>query len=240
MSTLFLLIGMTGVALAFIARRFDYAERQAYVARAVLTGVNRPGTSDNELSYSYEFDANGEWVKNAKPRWPNFLLDLVGKDFFYSIESLELIGSDFDEEVLQQMGSLTELKTVCLAACTITSDELKCLQDLRSLEYLDLTMHKIEPGGLKHIAKMTGLEHLNLGYPETGGGVTDADLHALSELQQLEYLNLMFNSVTDAGIEPIARLKNLKTVVLHKTQVTQEGAAELRRLLPNCTVHYKE
>ena len=58
---------------------------------------------------------------------------------------------------------------------------------------------------------------------------TDNSLRALSDLDNLQTLNLTFNKVTDAGLVHIQGLTNLKTLILPK-QITDAGLVHLKGL----------
>jgi internalin A len=68
--------------------------------------------------------------------------------------------------------------------------------------------------------------------------VTDAGLVPLSKMTNLTVLALGLTRVTDAGLAHLSSLKNLTGLGLGNTGVTIVGAAELRKHMPNTTIHY--
>src|SRR5438094_582209 len=71
--------------------------------------------------------------------------------------------------------------------------------------------------GLKQLAGLQHLEHLNLGH---NGKVTDTGLKELAGLRQLKTLNLQYIRVTDAGLKHLAGLGQLQGLKLENARVT--------------------
>ena len=67
--------------------------------------------------------------------------------------------------------------------------------------------------------------------------ITDAGLKDVAKLQQLTNLNLAYTKITDAGLKDVAKLQQLEVLFLGNTQVTNAGVAELKKALPNCSIH---
>ena len=88
----------------------------------------------------------------------------------------------------------------------------------------------ITDGGMKAVATMTTLRHLDVCCP----GVTDEGVRALVRLKGLEVLWLSNCNITDESIASLSRLKSLRELALGKTGVTQSGRQRLRELLPEC------
>jgi hypothetical protein len=67
--------------------------------------------------------------------------------------------------------------------------------------------------------------------------VTDEGLKHLAGLKALTHLNLFGTNVTDAGLEHLAELKALTVLNLARTKVTDKGVKELEKALPKCTIY---
>ena len=63
-----------------------------------------------------------------------------------------------------------------------------------------------------------------------GSKVTDADLSALMDLKELQWLNLEDTQVTDAGLKHLTNLTGLKALYLQRMQVTDAGLEHLKNL----------
>jgi hypothetical protein len=80
---------------------------------------------------------------------------------------------------------------------------------------LDLDGSKlVTDQGMRHLARMTGLRHLNL----SGCPVTDAGLAVLRQLPALETVSLAWTGVTDAGAAHLASCEQLRSVDLSGTR----------------------
>lgn len=71
-----------------------------------------------------------------------------------------------------------------------------------------------------------------------GTRITDADLADLSELSDVDVLDLSDTRVSDSGLRHLKTLTRLVLLVLDGTQVTPAGVDELRGALPGIAVLY--
>ena len=102
----------------------------------------------------------------------------------------------------------------------MTDDVLERLSHLPHLTELRLGGSKqLTDAGARHLARLTGLRHLDLG----GTRITDRGLAALGDLPALETLSLAWTGVTDAGVSHLARCERLVRVDLAMTR-TGDGA----------------
>ena len=108
--------------------------------------------------------------------------------------------------------------------------------DLTKVTSLVLDSTKITDEGLKDVAKLQGLEMLNLDSCEQ---VTDEGLKEVAKLQLLEMLNLSGTEITDAGLKEFVKFQNLKVLYLESTKTTDAGVAELRKALPKCEIDHR-
>jgi hypothetical protein len=73
-----------------------------------------------------------------------------------------------------------------------------------------------------------------------GTRMTDADLADLSELTDVDVLDLSDTRVSDAGLRHLQRLTRLVLLMLDGTEVTPKGVEELRGALPGVTVLFTQ
>jgi hypothetical protein len=86
---------------------------------------------------------------------------------------------------------------------------------------------EITDAGVRHLARMPALQHLNL----SGTGVTDAGLRVLRHLPELRTLSLAWSRVTKAGIRVLAHCDELEHVNLGVSP--EIGDAAVRALAGN-------
>jgi hypothetical protein len=97
------------------------------------------------------------------------------------------------------------------------------LEDLSSIHHVQVAKlggsRGVTDVGMRHLAKLTGLRHLEL----SGTSITDCGLETLSHLPDLETVSLAWTKVTDAGAARLAGCARLVGVDLQGT-VTGDGA----------------
>jgi Uma2 family endonuclease len=111
---------------------------------------------------------------------------------------------------------------------SITDAGLKELALLKSLQHLNLFKTRVTDAGLKELAGLKGLQTLIIGRTQ----ITDAGLKELAGLAGLRLLDLTGTEVTDAGLKELAGLKGLKLSQLRDAKVTDAGVAELEKATP--------
>ena len=132
---------------------------------------------------------------------------------FPKLVSLTLIGCEFQEEALAKMASLP------------------------SLRHFTAVGSLIPVTGLSHIARMAGLQILDLFGSALGGRPTGKDratspaFGLLAPLTGLRYLSLNDACVQDYDLGAIATLTNLQVVDLSSNPVTNVGIEQLLPLL---------
>jgi Leucine Rich repeat len=126
---------------------------------------------------------NGRFDPQGKPGVPEWLLQRLGPDFFYSVKYAGVfteLGSRADDNLMTRLGQLRELEALYVDGNDVT----------------DL--------GLAHLKSLTTLRSLYL----QGTGVTDTGLKHLKTMKSLEALNLENTRVTTAGVEQLKRELN--------------------------------
>ncbi|HVF33260.1 MAG TPA: DnaJ domain-containing protein [Acidimicrobiales bacterium] len=124
------------------------------------------------------------------------------------------------------------------ASGTVVDDaELRNLQAMRSLRYLDLADTRVTDAGLVHLLGCTDLEVVSL----WDTAVTDDGLALLGRLPNLCQLGLGNTAVTDAGLRHLSGLRRLRLVQLTGTAVAGPGLRHLHGLpeLASVTLPWK-
>ncbi len=107
--------------------------------------------------------------------------------------------------------------------------DFRALESLKEgdIQGIAVPFGKVEPGGLKTIARFGSLRYLGLsGF----NGVGDECLAVIGKLSSLQVLFLPETKVTDKGIRLLAGLKDLEVLGLYGTGVTDRGVAEIAKL----------
>jgi hypothetical protein len=71
-----------------------------------------------------------------------------------------------------------------------------------------------------------------------GDTITDSGLASLTNLKDLEELELQHCAITDRGLEHLFALAKLRTIYLGKTSTTDEGWKTLKMAIPDLKVDH--
>jgi len=149
------------------------------------------------------------------------------------LEHINLAFTHVTDVGMVNLVNLTRLKSLILVGTDITDRGLIQLARLHRLESLDLGRTGVSDAGLIHLRGLTRLKSLNLDKAR----VTDAGLDDLSVLVALERLDLERTQVTDSALARFKEWPKLTELNLSRTRTTYKGVAELRKLLPKCSIH---
>jgi Leucine-rich repeat (LRR) protein len=177
----------------------------------------------------------------------------LNPDDLYMLSHIPLVWNrnhPLPDKCMQHIAHLTGLKTLWLAKLTATTEGMKHITKLQSLEMLvppkGLTNrglsyvaqleslkglyfgeNRVNNAGLKrYLPKLTKLEKLSL----WGGKINDAGLVCLADLPRLFYLSLNSGNFTDAGLFHLKNISTLKALDLNHLPITDEGLRHLSGL----------
>jgi Leucine-rich repeat (LRR) protein len=218
-----------------------------YIAKAkrqaeTVAAIRRIG---GEVNYDWEY-RNGESLgTNAKPLWPDWLIDTIGPDYlsnvtavFASPELGMLEGEshaqgwmELDDALASRIGELLHVEWLFLSGNSrFTDAHLARFSGLDLLRKIDLGGTGVTGPGLAHFRTLTRLENANL----IGLPIRDADLSSLSRLSGLNVLSFSGDQITDAGLAHLGTLKRLETLRILSTSIpspiTSKGLAHLSGL----------
>ncbi|QDU04410.1 Leucine Rich repeats (2 copies) [Gimesia chilikensis] len=111
-------------------------------------------------------------------------------------------------------------------------DQLKQINGKQQVKVLDLQGATLNSQGWEQVARITGLEELQL----VGTRITDEDLKTFRNLKRLLILDLRGTQISDRGVEELAKYPRLQYVDLRGTRVSQKGVRMLRTKRPNIFV----
>ncbi|MDX1925530.1 MAG: hypothetical protein SFV81_03370 [Pirellulaceae bacterium] len=114
------------------------------------------------------------------------------------VQRLDLAGSSIDDEAIEQLAGLKQIRELYLDATEITGSSLARIGKLTTLETLSIASLHVADKDLVGIQGLKSLKRLNLG----GTQVTDASIGILRQLN-LNWLNLNGSKVTSSGVGKI-------------------------------------
>jgi hypothetical protein len=217
------------------------------IAGAIAWRVTRESPEDlverlgGKITRRYFGSEWSEWALRFVPGGPRVLSD------FSTPVSIDLTGTEADDETAKQLAQLDRLQGLYLARTRISDaacEELAALKELRALTLsetnvsdaglyylrkstqlaeLDLRDTHVTGFGLRHLQEMTSLKELSLANTRVCG----RNLEYLAVLPNLRVLDLSGTPISDDDVE---RLRGLRVVTLHlrDTRVTEDGLARLR------------
>lgn len=116
------------------------------------------------------------------------------------------------------------LRSLSLQSTRIGDKGLAFLENLRSLETLDLKRSTFTDASMKSIRKIRGLRRLEL-----GPAFTDAALKSLRDFPKLEHLALTHNA-SESGVEDISKTPTLISLAITSWRPTPPAIAALRKI----------
>ncbi len=165
---LLLLVLVIGCGLGWIVQ----IVRAGQVQRRAVAAIYQAG---GWVVYDTEWDEN-RTTSTWKPRWPRWLVDQVGVDYFGNVVFINLHDRGTDA-VLAHVAKLEHLKQLHRPGLTVTDAGLAHLGRLEDLHLLSLDDTRVTDAGLAHLKGLPRLKWLKL----TRTGVTDA---GVAELQK--------------------------------------------------------
>jgi uncharacterized protein (TIGR02996 family) len=145
------------------------------------------------------------------------------------LSRLYLPSSTLDDRGVAELAPLGDrLRTLYLGhSAAITDAACQALAVFGGLVFLDLRSTKVTGAGLRSIARLHRLEHLDLGFL----GLDDDAVHALAPLANLRSLSLCLSrAITDGAIDTLARLPALERLDLSGAQLTAHAIERLAEL----------
>lgn len=165
---LLLLIFVIGCALGWLAQMI----RTGDVQRRAVAAIYQAG---GWVVYDTEWDRSQN-PSSWKPRWPKWVIDRLGADYFGNVVFINLHDRGNDE-LMEQVAQLRDLKQVHRLGFAVTDEGLSRLGSSTELQLLSLDDTKVTDAGLLHFKGLTGLKWLKL----TRTKVTDAGIAKLRQ-----------------------------------------------------------
>ncbi|WP_010583279.1 leucine-rich repeat domain-containing protein [Schlesneria paludicola] len=174
------------------------------------------------------------------------------------VTSISLTTTDrpLPAELLSEIGTLKELKTLWLLGPQVTDVAVEKLVGMKNLTGLYLGYSQLSDRGIEHLKGLSGLEWIFLIQTQVGDktcdilqglpnlksialndtNVTDAGVKKLKALGDLQYLGLAGTDVSDDGLKYLIEMKALKRLDIGNTLISDEGQAAIRKGMTSCTI----
>ncbi len=105
-----------------------------------------------------------------------------------------------------------------------SSDDLRCLRWLKSVEAVRLEGKRIDTSWLEKIVQLPNLRILQIRQTSLNG----RDMDLLHQLERLEWLEIMYSPIDDEAIDSLASLPLAGKIRLFGTKISEAGVERLR------------
>jgi hypothetical protein len=150
---------------------------------------------------------------------------------------------DADREIAQIV-ELPLLEYLNLDKADLTSkgmEEIAKAQEIDQLRFKaidtlpDDAWQHLADESMKHLARVTTLQHLDLERP---AGLTSAGVSHLRSLPRLRILRLQTPAIDDRAVEHLCAMPSLRFLWLYDTAVTAQGVQQIAKALPKCVIFW--
>jgi hypothetical protein len=187
--------------------------------------------------------------------YPNGLIserpDYLAKFPHGSLQVLEALGLDINDQLLANIGRLSGLQRLDLNETDISDTGLANFKDLKTLRSLSINKTLFKGPGLASLAGLDKMEVLNISGNSLAPGtlkrlapfkrlntlmvthcvLSDADLVDIAKVNTLTFINLSFNhGITDSGLANLKALKNLGSMDIDECHLSAKGICSLKGL----------
>lgn len=161
-------------------------------------------------------------------------LTLNGLENWQSLRALNLVDLGLTDKIILTLPRLDKLKSLSLQLARISDHGLTVLQRFPHLEELDLLLTPVTDRGMESVSQCRNLRKLCLGESVAVPLITEAGLIKLTQLPQLESLDLRYIGLSNVDLSKL-RIPSLKALNLESLgRVERTGKlSTLRELLPN-------
>jgi hypothetical protein len=146
----------------------------------------------------------------ARPWEPEWLLALVGIDFFHDVVEVNMV---YNEDGPQRLDNEAQPTNI--------APHLAHFPQLRGLL---LSGNFIDDEGMRQVGR---LKRLEIFYQWEGRHITDAGAAHLQDMPRLTYIHLGSSQVGDRGLAAIASLPSLEGLCMQRNRITDAGLAHL-------------
>lgn len=142
-----------------------------------------------------------------------------------NLEEVNLACTQVGDETVAAVCQNPKVKLLNLTKTQITSQALKSIRAAKNLEHLDIAYcDGLTCPEVKLLEPLARLRYLNL----AKSGLRDKDLGVLAEMISLESLSVGHNAITDDGVRRLRSLPRLRSLSIVGTKVSMELLSELK------------
>lgn len=153
--------------------------------------------------------------------------DLEVIALFPDLRGLSLHGLEITDAGMLQLPPLPKLETLFVECPQVTENGLRIVAAMNHLEHLDLS-----GSGVRNLSKLELSRKLNFKTLTLyNTAISDDSASELAQLKSVKQLDLSATQVGDECLKSLGKLSNLEELKLSDTQVTDEGLVSLRPIL---------
>ena len=168
------------------------------------------------------------------------------------IQLLGLQGTPISDKAIRYILMIPTLDTLEIGDTDVTDEDLKQLSESRSIRHISLSVGKrITNAGIRHISKMTQLVSLELDDSTSvdgrciayltdlknlnrlnleGASLTEDDLRHLASFKHLRKLNLSNCQLSDSSLDEVTKVRSLQVLNLAGNNISNKGVSSLSKL----------
>jgi len=181
---------------------------QVRIQKQAIAAVKKFG---GWVHFDYEF-SYGKLIADRRPRWPEWLVNAIGEEYFREIRQVSLVYDDTGGNRLDNPN---------VQSC---EQVLAILARLPGLRKLLLKETQATDEGLRHIGRMTDLEEL---YMWDAADVTDPGIAHLNRLDRLKTIHVSDSNLTDASLVLLSQMPAIRELSLQSNHFTDTGLVRM-------------
>lgn len=190
------------------------------------------GQINGYCRYDFQFDDHGKFDPNGESSVPQYLLDLLGVDFFHDVVEVNFYQAKSTNYLFaMDSGSFRmvdrEWRIFDPARQEIAARIIDEIQTLESLRIIGLRAMDDMDSVFEELSKLNQLERITV---LKGGDLSDQGMASLGNLRNLKYFSIEDTKIGDPSLEILGTLKNLKTLYLNGHYFSDEGVMCLGNL----------
>jgi len=189
-------------------------------------------TTGGYCRYDFEFDVNGDPDPIGKSNVPEFLLNLLGVDFFHDVVEVQLYHSNSSAYgFLMNGGSMrtfdNEFRFYSKEGKESAAKVVELLPTLESLRTIALPAMKDLDSAFENFAELERLERITI---LQGGDLSDRGIASLKDLKHLKKISIEQTQIGDSSLELIGKMKEIEFLYLGGHTFTDKGVKHLAGL----------
>jgi len=151
------------------------------------------------------------------------------------LTSMFFLNNELNDDHLKYFEPLTQLETVNISDNPhITGTGLTCFKNAKNLNDLRLSSLQFTADGIKTLTELSQVDNLNLRYTN----IQDKDLDQIVQMKGLKTLNLDGTAITDKGVKKLEQIKHLKLLFAGRCKnISRDALVQLQRKRPKLRIN---